>query len=178
MTPLVDIMDEIVRRVNAAVIDQIKAECKGIYGINYMHGHWKEVSGRLVDMGKNPKTAKNKFPLVVLLEDFPFDYTTKNPTGTVQVLICAVTNKNYNSDERQAKIFNPILDPIYWELLNQMAKSGYFAQTYYLKFPHKKWDRKAFGKEDPYGNSANIPLEYLDVVQMQNLQLILNRNVC
>ncbi len=178
MKSIEDIMDEVVRKVNANVIDQIKNECGNIFSVQFMHGLWDEISKRLIDMGKNPQAQKHKFPLIVMFDNYPESGETKNKLITLQMFIFALTDRNYTSDEREAKVFKPVLEPIYQELLYQLARCEYFANASPERISHRKVKNKKFGKEDPYGVPNTIPFEYLDAIMLQNVQLYLARNTC
>ena len=174
----VKMFDEIVREVNHEVLPALKSEYDHIQQVGYMYGHWKEICIKLQDMTKHPTERYKKFPLIIVLEDLPVDCGDQLETTTLQILILNHTSNLYDSIERQAKIFDLVLYPIYQELLKQIAKSSFFTQIHPSKIKHRRIDRKFFGREEIYGNAANIPYEYVDAVQMQNVQLTINKQYC
>src|SRR4030095_3631827 len=175
MKPLVEIMGDIVARVSSKLTAQLKAEDKAINAVNYMYGHWNEICNKLTDMTKSAKEAKYKFPLIVLLEDIPIS----GNVATMQILIFHYTNKNFDSAKRQAVNFNPILYPIRDQLYKEIGLSSYFLGAKDpTQFDMTYWDRKYFGKEAIYGNEGLILNEYLDVIQLQDFKLTLNKQKC
>lgn len=184
MIPPIKIMEQIVARVSDIITPVIQANDKQVTGstktnikaVNYLCGHWIEIINKLDDMSKNPKTAPYKFPLVALLEDIPIS------TGevTMQIFICHYTNKNYDTLQRQAINYDPILYPIRDELFKQINLSSYFMEKgiNYYTFPGTIFDRKYFGREEIYGNKGFITNEYVDAIQLQDFKLTLTKKTC
>lgn len=189
MIPVVTMIEQVVDATRTAniiaagasvtLLSYLQRADNTIETIGYMYGHKAEINQRLQDMELNPALRRQKFPCIILVEDFPVDTpTTGLPTTTLNILICHSTGNDLKSYQRQTQIFDPILYPVMNEFLNQLCKSQYFAQVHPHKISRRQIDRKRLGKESTNGNTEHTFDMYVDAVQLQNLQLILNKPYC
>lgn len=176
---LVNVFENIVNKVSDNLKDSLSTYDSNIKAVNYIYGHWVEVSQRLMDMGMNQEQRFYKFPAVILVEDIPVQNNNGQiASATIQLLIVAGTNPNFTSPERQKKVFEPILYPIYDDLLKCIATSGYFQQRDAMNIEHRRWDRKQLGKTDIYGNTGTYTGDFLDAIQLQDLKLTYYKQKC
>jgi hypothetical protein len=150
--------------------------------VHYQHGHLIEIIQTIRDMSKAPTQSAKKFPLVALIQDFEekkgSDYGTL-ATVSLSVLIAMNTDPKYKAAERYTKTFKTVLYPVYEYLLEAMARSGYFTVTDAKMIDHTKVDRLYWGKNGLSGNSANAFDDYIDAIEIKNLNLIVKRlNTC
>lgn len=179
MTPVVTAMRCIVSDVNKNILPYLKTQDSSIQQVNYLYGHWIEVSATLQEMSQHKNLRYQKFPLVLLIEDLPIDMGRGDYNKTtLQMLICHHTEPNFKSEQRQKEIFDKIIVPVYEELMTQICKSGYFVENNERKIPRRIIDRKYLGREGVYGSEANIALQYLDARQIQNMELNINKAFC
>lgn len=154
-------------------IEQVVARTAIAYGsaIQYMYGHPLEIVDRLKDMTNSPKQPA-KFPLVCLFTDIPIMDAGLGYYGKVKlhIIICTLTEPSYFSPERKQKSFLPVLYPIYNNFMDQLYKHrGFaFANRY---IPHTHIDRYYWGKEGLYGNTSNIFNDYLDAIEIKELEI-------
>lgn len=184
---IVDIIGEVVAATAAVVLDDIKANealalsDSNIVTINYQKGHKIELIERLLQMGKAQDFAAQKYPLVYLVQDF--DERRGRDTGIyaeaqLSIIIAHHTQKTHLVDDRYAKVFKPVLYPIYYELLNQLSKHKLIANADPEAIEHTKTDRLYWGKQSAGGNDGLALTDVLDAIEIQDLQLKFYYKTC
>ena len=180
--PVVEVMGDIVQAVEDAVLPQLQLFDPNIQKINYIHGHFLEVIETLRQQDQNPDQRKDKYPLVILVQDFAEqrngNFQDPYPELTLRMAICYHTLSDYKDYTRYQKTFKPVLYPIYQELINQLAVSPEFFVDSPYNIAHTKKDRPFWGKEELYGNSANKLDDYLDAIELNPLKIRQNLSVC
>lgn len=186
-TPLVRLFANIVTAVSAKVLSTIQAAElaqyraafadateSNIVQINYQFGHFKEIIETMKEYELDPAHQMKKYPMIALLMDFP--ESRGNNGGyfsevTLQIIIAYVTEPGLKAAERYTKNFEPILLPIYYELLNQIDQSGYFVSLGVDNIRHTKIDHPYYGKGGLSDTSGNVFADTIDAIEIQNLQL-------
>lgn len=181
-TPVVEIMGEVVQAVQDAILPTLQAFDENITKINYIHGHILEVIETLHQQDQDPNQRKEKYPLIILIQDFTEqrsgDAQNPYPEITLRLAICYHTLSEYKDATRYEKTFKPVLYPIYEELINQMFLSnGFFVNDPY-SIVHTKKDRPYWGREEIYANSANKLDDYIDAIELNPLRIKQNLNYC
>lgn len=126
---------------------------------------------KLISYGNAAGTRDAKYPLIALsLEVEESASNTEGLTYEVSLLITIAcsASKDWSTDERYARSFNAVLNPMY---LNFIEALGYH-ELINPKFvyPHKKIDLLYYGR-----NMDKQTTDYVDAIQLRNLQLeILN----
>lgn len=173
-TGLKEIVEYCVTLTSAALLAQLQTADQNITGIYFKHGHILEIVAELEALSKGPTTKNQRYPLVALLRDFP-ELNGAIPgidaQNTLNLIIATRTDPNYTSDKREVLSFLPILQPIAAELLHQFEMSGKFMapgqdQQNYLAIEHYFW-----GRESIYGSKANIFNDWIDCIEIKNLNL-------
>lgn len=176
--PLVAVMADVVAKTSEAVLPFLPA---GITGVRYDYGHWLELQENINELDNSPKIAakKSKYPVIMLLEDVPINRTGDGyyGTATFTMLIATNTQPQWKSAERQVKTFDPILDPIYQELLNQIMIAPYFVVSGVTP-EHTVTDRKYMGRIELYGNNGNKLIDFIDAKELTGLRLTLGWDSC
>jgi hypothetical protein len=143
----------------------------------YLYGHPLEVINTLSEWTKNPTKKFQKFPLIILFTDIEESkglHQGINSEVKLEVIICTATKPEYKSTERTEITFKPVLYPLYDLFIAELANSGYFMESNDL-VPHTMTPRYYWGKSGLYGNTANMFNDYIDAIEIKNLQLtILN----
>jgi len=178
---LVYIFRDIVQAVSESVLPDIIANNPDVEitaeQINYKFGSWKEITNTLNEWASSPDLAPQKFPMVVLIEDWQLINSANDDYNscTIQLFILMSTDPNYDSFQRQYKVFDPILEPIYDALINELYNCGYFHLLDVNRdTPHVKINRKSLGKETLAGLKTD---DYLDAIQIKDLKLKLYKTV-
>ena len=174
-TPVVEVMADIVKAVEVAILPQLQAYDANIQNINYIHGHVLEVIETLRQYDEDPALRKSKYQLVILIQDFTEqrDGDPSSPYAdlTMRVAICFHTSPEYKDFTRYEKVFKPVLYPIYQELIQQMYLSPAFFVDNPYNIVHTKKDRPYWGKEEVYGNSANKLDDFIDAIELNPLKI-------
>jgi hypothetical protein len=164
---IVDIIGDVVKAVEVALLAQLKAVDATITGINYLYGPPLEIYNTLAQMSGSLQYAK--YPLVALYQ--PFDENQGTVTGIdsttpLRIIIARASNATDKAKERYDKNFRPILYPIYSELLYQLGIERRIAVTTWQEIKRKKRDW-------PYwDNDGKNPLiDYVDIIEISGLEL-------
>lgn len=181
---IVDIIGGCVAKTSTKMLAQLQAIDDNITGVNYQHGHPNEIIETLMQLDNSGTERYKKYPLIALFEDIPEDIGKTlgiDSEPTLHLAIINATKQEYKSDERYTNNFKPILDPIYYEFLNQVQLSGKF-MIKGDQIPHRRirrlfWGQKGFG--DTFGvKTVNVFNDYVDCIELQNLQLLLYPQNC
>lgn len=151
--------------------------------LNFLHGHPLEIINTLNKMkmaGSN--FPSERFPLIALFQDFQ----ERRGTGgevyaevSLQMVIACLTTPSLNAAQRMEVNFIPTLYPIYDELLKQIVRSRLFLIRDTENEPkHIKTDRLFWGREGLYGNTGSIFDDYLDAIEIKNLDLKIKNQNC
>lgn len=147
--------------------------------VNFIHGHPLEIIADLQEKLQIDAIKAERFPLIMLFHDFEIvrDSNVMYGTATVNMAVATLTQPNYTSEQRYANTFKPILYPIYYELLKQIGKSGYFSNAMAL-VNHTQIDRVYWGRTGLYGNVGNQFNDYLDCIEMRGMRLTVKNPNC
>lgn len=144
----------------------------------FMYGHRLELNNRLKEKEKNDFKYK-KYPLIVLRMDYDEDIENGFATGILNMAVLHSTNKNYNSEERDANVFHPVLFPLYEAFIAQIKKSGVFSWEGWQGRPdHKKTDRPYYGTDTEEQNLKNFFSDPLDAIEISNMKLSVRIKNC
>jgi len=184
-----DIIGAVVQEVQVEVLATIQQNetaalgTTGIQNINYQYGHFRELIETLAQWDSDLSLRSMKYPLVYLVGDFRESrgrlagvYADISPT----VIICHQTEATYKVTDRMANVFKPVLYPIYYSLLKQLAKSSMIFAASPDLISHDKWNRKYWGTGPiETGGSDKLALnDYVDAIEIQNLQLKIDFQPC
>lgn len=172
---LTDIMRRVVARVSAKKLAYLQTIDPTITGVHYQYGHLKDVRERLVAQSQaNPMTRR--YPLIWLIEDFEVVNSIPGIYGVskVRIMILHDTQKEYTRQQREDRVFLPILIPIYNEFFVQMSVIGSFMQ--YGPFSHRRVDRPHWGNPAEWLGFKNYlfdePLDGIEITEL-SLQIYL-----
>jgi len=164
-------------------IDFVGEEWKALAPYS-MYGHPREIAGRLSLLDKKEIEKFGKFPLIVLITDLEEDHDTEHQgigyiVNNPKFVIVTNTNPTYTSPERKENTFKPILLPLYYDFISKIKQSNVI-QIDGDMFPHKKYDRYAWGSASVYGNEGLVFNEFLDAVEIDvsAIKLFTPDNIC
>lgn len=151
--------------------------------VNFMYGHPVEIVGQLQQM--TGIYEAEKWPLVALFQDFEEkkgDSLSIESSVNLNIIIAQMTLPTLTSPERYEQTFKPVLYPLYEAFINQVALSGQFSEREPGLIKNVKIDHVYWGKKGLYGSSANTFNDYIDAIEIKDLQLKLltincNKNV-
>lgn len=185
MTPVfvADILRDLVGKVSTKLTPQLTAFDSMITGVHFDHGHPIEIIETLKQKDSSgTNLVFDKYPLVALFHDFPEVYNQEpgfQGQVTLHLIIARLTEPTYKADQRYDQNFKPVLYPIYAEFMKQIVHSKYFTGAQSVnQLSHTKIDRLYWGREGLYKNEGNIFNDWIDCIEIRDLQLKLNLNNC
>jgi hypothetical protein len=146
--------------------------------VNFLHGHPKEITDTLAEMTKNPTASAKKYPLIALFQDFEEDKSTDFIRIRPQLIIATMTKNTLKAADRYEFTFKPELYPIYDNLLEVIAKCGYFNEATVKQIKHIKIDRLYWGRTGLYGSEKNIFNDFIDCIEIKELTLNVKPKSC
>lgn len=169
---ITEVIGEVVALASAKVLEELQKTDPTITGVHYLYGHYSDIRERLI---AKAKVNELSFPLVVLFEDFKIQHRTNVPgvTGLADMtLIILHTSKNdVTREQRQERVFKPILYPIYLAFLKALKDSGKFMIYNAAAIQHDQINRPHWGDPALYGNKGYLFDRCLDGIELSNLQL-------
>lgn len=184
---VVDIMSEIVQNVEDAVLSLVMANETAVLGstlmqgINFQYGHKRELIETMMQWDKDPELRYQKYPLVYLVQDFK--ETRGHDAGVyaqvgLNIIIAHQTTQSFKITDRYLNVFKPVLYPIYYSLLNEMAVFSGILEGTEEMLEHDKWDRSYWGRAAIGGNDKISLNDFVDAIEINNLSLKINLLNC
>lgn len=171
----VNIMDEIAK---AAALTNTRLSGTLGKAIHYAWGHPLEIVETLQQMTKDPNQQALKYPLVGLFTDIAVQRNLDGFYGQAKftIIVATLTKPEYKAAQRKAINFGPILQPIKTELIRQITRLPQFiypGDLYFTEIEHYYW-----GKEGLYGNKGNIFNDWIDCIELRDIQVNINNKIC
>lgn len=168
---IVEEIEEVVSKVNQELY------LKGFQHlpVYYKYGHPKEISNRLQELSNSPTEGHKKFPLIILFTDITIKKDVPGFYGSanLRMLVANITEPTYISEDRTEKNFKPVLHPIKEELIKQIGEHSQF--TYDNELTYSETDMYFYGSEI---NDKNIFNDYIDAIELKNIQLNIKNKIC
>lgn len=178
---IVDIIRNIVNAVDTALYSDGTLE-PAFPHVYYLHGHPLDIVARLQEKLSSPNDKDKRFPLIALIQDIREERMPNAAAyadAPLNIMIAALTEAKWNSEQRYDKTFKPVLYPIYYEFLNQVELSTEVSTINHSFIKHNKYDRLYWGKQGLYGNTGNMFNDFIDAIEIDNLRLqIMNKPNC
>ena len=165
---VVEIFQEIVDATKTVVLPVLQTTDPNITTLHYEHGHYSEIDATLRSFDKSESFYNKKYPLIAVFEDIAETVKEGYNEAKLTIIICFSSNSEDRSGDRYQKVINPILEPVYKELLRQIRLSGYFME---YNVRHTKIVRPYWGVQGEYGNRANVFSDFLDAIEMRDVRL-------
>lgn len=178
------VMDEIERCCRAAGAKFVAKELAAmenkdcVEDVNFQKGHRLEVVNTIKEMDKDPNLRKLKFPMFALFTDITVQYNRYPDYDgvTLSMVIAHRTEKDYNTAEREVYVFQPFLRPLFNYFAAELYSSSIFAITDEDKdIKLAGTERFYWGKTGLYGNVGGIFQEYVDAIELNNLDLKIHK---
>ena len=136
------------------------------------HGHPLEIVNRIQAYTESDTLKYEAFPRICLLHDFEEKITFETAVS-LTIIIVTQTAPEYSAPDRYTYSFDPVLTPLYDRFMKLLAESANIATTDNNYFKHTKIDRLFWGKNGLYGNQGNIFNDYIDAIEIKDLELII-----
>lgn len=164
-----EILGGIVDVVSANLTPSLSALNTGIVGVNYLYGTPKAIIAQLQGWNTDPVLARSKYPLVALFQ--PFEETKGGRPDVaaidkLRIIIAGLSDPKLLTFERYINNFNPVLYPIYNELIKQLEISK-VTGSQIGKIPHIKVDWPMWDD----GNDKNPFVDWLDIIEIKDMKL-------
>lgn len=88
---------------------------------------------------------------------------------TYNLAFAALSDSNWTTEQRDAKVFETILRPIYTEFIRQIEKSKYFRNLPFGYLPHDYYE--VFSSGDNQGVLIEKYGDHIDAIEIHNLRL-------
>ena len=160
-----------IQNVIQDVVSEVKASLE-LPVLTFMYGTITELISDLHSMSGTPESAREKYPLVWMPMDVTEKYTDNDFVYevTLRLIICSATDSNYTTAERYIQNFTPTLQPIYEELLAQLALNSDLYVESDTQIPHSKTDRVHWGKTALISSDGQ-GIDFVDAIEIENLTL-------
>lgn len=160
------------------VVPRVQAAL-GLAQLIYLWGHPLEIVTTLQEYTKNPVKESRKFPLIALFTDIVV--RRHQPIGffgsvRLNMVIANITKPEYKAAERLAVNFQPILQPIKEELIRQIDRHPQW--THGGEVTYEEIERYYWGKQGLYGNQGNIFNDYIDCIELREINLNIKKKQC
>jgi hypothetical protein len=154
-----------------------------LYGgdVFFFHGHLKDIADNFSLMDATNRWRNQKYPCMVLLQDFAVERPDRRAgkayevRGKTQWLILAESNPEYIPEDRIAKVYKPVLYPIYEAFLTALAQ----AKVVIGSTAHTQIDRlrmtSSFSEAIAMQGVKSSFNDYLDGIEIRDLNLELRK---
>lgn len=183
-----DIIGEVVQATSDAILSTLivnETEVLGsslIQQVRYSKSSFDELIETLAQEDKSNVGRLTKYPLIHLVQDVAIErggdigfYGLPN----LNILFIHQTEQAFKTDERDEKVFKPVLWPLYYAFLEQLKWSGWILDTWQVtgEFRHRVIKRAFWGNRQLQGSKL-ILNDYVDAIEVQNLTVKINYSNC
>lgn len=169
--PIVDIFGEICDKIRleydpiiAPVVGPPAVPGSGGKKPYYLYGHPLEIMKILSEKSANDTLKFEKYPLIVLFQDFKEGITLTGRDVPLNIAIITETRQDYTAAERYNDTFKNTIYPI-WDLLIKYIKRSKYIDNK-MELTYDKTDRLYWGK-----NNSNLFNDFIDAIEIENLKL-------
>ena len=169
-------MDRLVQITSDKLLTQLQAVQPNTVAINFQFGSPIEIKSQLAQLGKGVRRAE-KWPCIFLYRPYEEGVGVGEfETVKLTMLIANYTTSSRLSRDRQIENFEPILLPIYRELMKQIARTSFFVVANPdTDMKHKRLLHDYFGK-DSTPDAKRVLHDYADVIEIRDLELKLSNS--
>jgi hypothetical protein len=187
---IVDLIGTVVQAVITDVLATIQAnetealQSTNITTINYQYGHFRELIVTLGQWDLDPLLRVGKYPMIYVVQDFVErrgKLAGVYAELSLQVIVCHQTEADYKITDRYANVFKPVLYPIYYSLMKNLALSNMTFPSSPDLISHDKYDRSFWGTSKVVGSGGtdrSVLNDFVDAIDIQNLQLKIDYQPC
>jgi hypothetical protein len=164
---MVDIFDNVANAMNKTFIKNNKSNLI----VNYIYGKQTQIIKRFQELNESTTLKDMKYPALILFMEFPERRGPNYYANIVipKIVIATLTDVNDYPEVRYEKNFKPILYPIYYEFLHQLALNANTVVDDEDMIEHVKWDR--MGMASMGGDLTDV----VDAIEINNLHLTISQ---
>lgn len=134
-----------------AEISQLVKAQLSIPVLNYKYGYLSEIKEDLIqDSRAGGSFAAGKYPMLWLVQPFTITRSDSLAYGVANGLELFIINgsqQEWKAPQRMENNYKPVIDPIYYALMNQVRLSKYLNENTLDGISHRVTDRYYWGKE-------------------------------
>jgi hypothetical protein len=90
---------------------------------SFLHGTWPHLMSELAKYNQSNKVAGSKYPAFLLVHDLELNFSTdeESPSSDLMLVIVYPTQATWDSNQRYANVYAPILHPLYARFMQNLA---------------------------------------------------------
>lgn len=174
-----DIIGDVVNLVETSILETIKASETTVLGgtkiqqIRYSKSSYNELLETLAQADGSGEERFNKYPLVHLVQDVVVERGSEVGifgTASLNIVFIHQTEQTYKVEDRDEKVFKPVLWPMYFDFLAQLYNSKWFVTSDSGEYRHQVIKRAYWGNRK-LKSSELILNDFVDAIEVRNLQL-------
>ncbi len=172
------IISDCVGAVSQRILAQLIAANPRINSLSFMFGHPLELKNLIMQKGEARATKYDRFPVVMLFSDIMSTGSSVRGTFqdvTLNMVIAMTTDPSFIASKRTAVNFDPILRPIYQELIQEIWRCGQFHIQSVRSILGRDIERYFWGKEGIQGGDASPMNDCIDAIEIKGLKLTQSR---
>jgi hypothetical protein len=175
--PVVYVLQEVVDNVSAAMLPYLQNISTKYTGVRFDYGHPADIVQKIQSYSNSEENRYKKYPLIGLFLDFKQTRGSNIQVDTscsLNLFICVGTTNKLTPQQRTDQSFVPLIQPIYNEFLNQLAKHGNVITPELRRFRHDYVERYQWGKGglEYYNNGQkNIFNDFIDAAEITGLEV-------
>lgn len=177
-----DEFKSIVEAVSIKMLEQLKEKDPMITGVHYIFGPRIEIIETLTQKSKSNEYKFKKYPLVCLFTDIeePMGFVGEYSDLRLNLAIIYGTKDTFKAEQRLENNFKPVIMPIYHALMNEISIRGnaFLGTSDIQNIKHTATRRYFWGTESIGGPSENVIHDFVDGLDIKNLQLKYYLNRC
>ncbi|MES2428240.1 MAG: hypothetical protein V4560_14770 [Bacteroidota bacterium] len=174
-----DIIGDVVDMVEASVLATIQVNETAALGgtkiqqIRYSKSSYNELLETLAQADGSSEERFNKYPLIHLVQDVTVERGSDVGifgTTSLNIVFIHQTEQTYKVEDRDAKVFKPVLWPIYYDFMAQLYNSKWFVMNDTGEYRHQVTKRAYWGNRK-LKSSELILNDFVDAIEVRNLNL-------
>lgn len=177
-----DDLKELTERVSVTILPYLQSVQSTIEGVFFEFGTPIELIETMTQLGKTDSGKTKKYPLIFLFVDVdePKGYVGDYANLSLRLAILNFTSPTFKAKERLEKNFKPIIMPVYYEFLRQLSLDGkaFLGNGEVENLRHTATRRYYWGNAGEGGNTANKLGDFVDGLEIRNLELKYYLNRC
>ncbi len=151
-----------------------------INGIRYSKSSFDELIENLVQADKDEEQREYKYPLIHLVRDFYEDHSGVpgyEVNVSLNIIFIHQTINTYKIEDRDEKVFKPVLIPLKEEFITQLVKHKQVTAVSRSQITYREWKRAFWGNRNLQG-AKNKLTDYVDAIELENLKLKIIQKPC
>lgn len=168
------IISQCVENVSQRILPQLQTANQNIVQLSFMAGHPIELKNTLKEMTESKTQKYLKFPVVMLFTDIISSQSVVKGAFqdvTLNIVIAMSTKPELKYSQRTVYNFDPILRPIYQELIQEFYRCGYFWVQSVRQILGRDIERYFWGAGASQGNDQNFFNDNIDAIEIKGLKL-------